>query len=128
MSAANPITCPSCGGAKMEEETSRRCPACEDDYTGMLAAKVIDAHTAAIRKHMNEALDRAAASEAEATALRERIAAIAEKWERDSGGLLCLSGVESDRLFMCALTLRAALRAALRASPTSEPGSDGGEG
>jgi hypothetical protein len=43
------------------------------------------------------------------TTLREKVERLAEKWERFSGSLLCLSGVESDRLFICARELRALL-------------------
>jgi hypothetical protein len=47
----------------------------------------------------------------------EAVERIAEKWERFSGSLLCLSGVESDRLFICARELRALL-----ASPEATTG------
>ena len=43
------MNCPSCGEAEMAEEKLYRCPACGDDYTGGLAALVLDAHTAALR-------------------------------------------------------------------------------
>ena len=43
------MNCPSCGEAEMAEENLYRCPSCGDDYTGGLAALVLDAHTAALR-------------------------------------------------------------------------------
>jgi hypothetical protein len=43
------VKCPICGNAEMAEEKFYRCPSCGDDYTGGLAALVLDAHTAALR-------------------------------------------------------------------------------
>lgn len=69
------MICPSCGQAEMETEKLYRCPACGDDYTGGLAAKVLDAHTEGIRKLWLDAEARVAALRAALYALQEQVIA-----------------------------------------------------
>ena len=77
----------------MAEENLYRCPSCGDDYTGGLAALVLDAHTAALRSE-NDRL-RGEVAKARAWARGWRLAATRRErvWSRAAGKVcVCEAG------------------------------------